>query len=168
MYSFGVQKIDALWNPSGPLAFCNKRLLLFDTIICFFILLSQMYTLTSYFFLHTWGLLICTKSIQTLVPWVNISGTTFANTQLNDEILPLLKVQVGYLTSTWLLQYQGFSLSTGTLVKGLTWIAGWFEGNLLRQKSRSRTTHFSEPDWAYTQTHSVVDLEEAGNVFLHT
>ena len=29
-----------------------------------------------------------------------------------------------------------------------SWIAGWFEGNLLRQKSRSRTTHFSEPDWA--------------------
>ena len=42
------------------------------------------------------------------------------HTHLNDLILPFLKAQVRYWTSTQLLQYQGFLLSTSMLVKGLT------------------------------------------------
>ena len=119
MYNFGVQKIVAL---SSEILQVLKH---FATKCFSFLIISGaswycFLTLTSCFFLHTWGSLICTKSIQTLVHWFNVSGTHFAYTHLNDIILPLLKAQVGCWTSTRFLQYQGFLLSTGTLVKGLT------------------------------------------------
>ena len=111
---------------------CSKRLLLFSSNQClfnywFFKSLSRLYALISS--LLRWSSLIHTKGLQNPVPLLfgyDLSAFRI-HTLASLDAQVFKKMPFSVFMPTRLLQYEGFSLSTGGLSKGLR-----VDGNLLK------------------------------------